>query len=294
MSQLIYQKPERISLKEHPGFDEKWVQDRIAEDPTILGLGELVMKDKERSQPKGGRLDLLLQDVERSHRYEVELQLGSTDETHIIRTLEYWDVERKRYPQYEHSAVLIAEDITSRFLNIIELFNGALPLIAIQLNAVQISNTISLVFTTVLDERILGLVDEDEGVFDVTDRVYLENRATKETVQFADRLLESIRTFEPQARLRYTKEYIGLTVGNRANNFVDFIPQRTAIRLDLRIPRSDETDQVINESGIDTLGYERNWGQYRLRLIPSDLEKHGPLLAELMKKARNKGSTNLE
>jgi hypothetical protein len=157
MSQLIYQKPERISLKEHPGFDEKWVQDRIAEDPTILGLGELVMKDKERSQPKGGRLDLLLQDVERSHRYEVELQLGSTDETHIIRTLEYWDVERKRYPQYEHSAVLIAEDITSRFLNIIELFNGALPLIAIQLNAVQIDNTISLVFTTVLDERTLGL-----------------------------------------------------------------------------------------------------------------------------------------
>jgi hypothetical protein len=131
-------------------------------------------------------------------------------------------------------------------------------------------------------------------VFDVTDSVYWENRATKETVQLADRLLDSIRTFEPKASLRYTKVYIGLTVGNRANNFVYFIPQKTAIRLDLRIPRSDETDQVIKESGIDTLGYERNWGQYRLRLIPSDLEKHGPLLAELMKKARNKGSTNLD
>ena len=294
MSQLTYQKPERISLKEHADFDERWVQERIAEDPTILGLGDVVMKDRERSQPKGGRLDLLLQDVETNHRYEVELQLGPTDETHIIRTLEYWDLEKKRYPQYEHSAVLIAEDITSRFLSIIELFNGALPLIAIQLNAVRIGETISLVFTTVLDERTLGLVDEDEEVAEVTDRAYWENRATKETVQLADRLLEMIHTFEPKANLKYNKFYIGLTVGNRSNNFVDFIPQKAAIRLELKMPRSDETDQLIKDSGIDTLGYERNWGTYRLRLVPSDLEKHGPFLIELMKKARYKGSPNVD
>jgi len=44
--------------------------------------------------------------------YEIEIQLGSTDESHIIRTIEYWDIERKRYPQYDHTAVIIAEDIT--------------------------------------------------------------------------------------------------------------------------------------------------------------------------------------
>ncbi|MBA3572158.1 MAG: hypothetical protein H0W34_09340 [Pyrinomonadaceae bacterium] len=48
--------------------------------------------------------------------------------------------------------------------------------------------------------------------------------------------------------------------------------------------------QIIKDSGIGTLGYERNFGQYRLRLIPSGLERHGLLLAELMKKARHKGS----
>ena len=290
MSPLMYQKPERISLKEHPEFDERWVQDRIAEDPKILGLGDVVVKDKERIQPKGGRLDILLQDVETSHRYEVELQLGSTDETHIIRTLEYWDVERKRYPQYEHSAVIIAEDITSRFLNIIQLFNGVVPLIAIQVNAIRIGDSISLVFTTVLDERILGLVDDDEEVTEVTDRYYWENRATKDTVQLADKLLEMIRVFEPRASLKYNKFYIGLTVGNRANNFVDFVPQKAAIRLELKIPRSDETDLLIKNSGVDTMGYDRQWGQYRLRLTPPDLEKHVVLLAELMKKARNKGA----
>jgi hypothetical protein len=35
-----------------------------------------------------GRLDLLLQDSETNRRYEIEIQLGATDETHIIRTIE--------------------------------------------------------------------------------------------------------------------------------------------------------------------------------------------------------------
>lgn len=43
-----------------------WVQARIAEDPTLLGLGDLVLKDRERPQPRAGRLDLLLQDPETS------------------------------------------------------------------------------------------------------------------------------------------------------------------------------------------------------------------------------------
>jgi predicted transport protein len=136
----------------------------------------------------------------------------------------------------------------------------------------------------------LGLVDEDEEVAEVTDRAYWETRATQETVQLADRLLEMIHTFEPNAKLKYNKFYIGLTVGNRSNNFVDFIPQKSAIRLELKMPRTDEMDQLINESGIDTLGYERTWGTYRLRLVPSDLEKHYSLLIDLMRKARFKGN----
>jgi len=46
--------------------------------------------------------------------------------------MEYWDIKRKRYPQYDHCAVLITKDITSRFLNVVALFNGSIPLIAIQ------------------------------------------------------------------------------------------------------------------------------------------------------------------
>src|SRR3954470_7882654 len=96
------------------------------------------------SQPRAGRLDLLLQDPETKRRYEVELQLGATDEAHIIRTIEYWDIERKRYPQYDHCAVLIAEDITSRFLNVVALFNGTIPLMAIQVQALKVADRITV------------------------------------------------------------------------------------------------------------------------------------------------------
>jgi len=84
--------PEKIEIKNHPEINEKMIQDKIAENPSILGLGDLVLKDKERIQPRSGRLDLLMQDPDTNRRYEIEIQLGKTDESHIIRTIEYWDI----------------------------------------------------------------------------------------------------------------------------------------------------------------------------------------------------------
>jgi len=39
-----YIKPERILLKGHAELNEKWVQERIAEDPSLLGLGDLILR----------------------------------------------------------------------------------------------------------------------------------------------------------------------------------------------------------------------------------------------------------
>lgn len=192
-----YIKLDRILLQDHPDLDERWIQARIAEDPSILGLGDLVLKDKERPQPRAGRLDLLLQDPDTSRRFEVEVQLGPTDESHIIRTLEYWDIERKRYPQYEHSAVLIAEDITSRFLNVISLFNGTIPLIAIQMQALTVNEGVTLVFTTVMDELTRGPVAEDEELREATDRGYWEGRGTKATLATLDGIFEIVHGLDP-------------------------------------------------------------------------------------------------
>ena len=77
MSELKFIKPKKINLKNHPTYNEKWIQNHIVEDTTILGLGDdIIVKDEERHQPHAGRLDLLLQDSQ-NLRYEVEIQLAN-------------------------------------------------------------------------------------------------------------------------------------------------------------------------------------------------------------------------
>lgn len=282
---LSYEKITHLNLKTHSSLDEKWVQDRIAEDPTILGLGDVILKDRERNQPRAGRLDLLLQEVEGNRRFEVEIQLGKSDESHIIRTIEYWDIERKRYPQYDHTAVIVAEEITSRFLNVISLFNGTIPLLAIQMKAVQLGNAVSLVFTTVLDPVQLGLVDEDEEVHEATDRTYWETRGSKATVAMADELLEVLKQLDPALELKYNKFYIGLARQGQADNFVIFRPQKNFIRVEPRLRKNDEIEQKIEAAGLDVMDYDNRWTRYRIRLGKSDVKKHAEILRDLFSAA---------
>jgi hypothetical protein len=199
-----FKPPQMVSMKGHLTLTEKWLQQRIAEDTTLLGLGDLVVKDVERRQPHAGRLDLLLTDLDGGTRYEVEIQLGLTDESHIIRTIEYWDIERRRYPQYEHVAVIAAEDITSRFLNVISLFNGFIPLIAIQIRALQVEGVLTLVSTKVIDVATLA-TDEEDDSGGATDRSFWEmTRASKETLGLTDRMLEIVRAkIDPNLTLKY-------------------------------------------------------------------------------------------
>lgn len=282
MLAMKYERLTKLSIRNHPELSERWVQERIAEDPSILGLGDVILKDKERNQPGAGRLDLLLQEADGSRRYEVEIQLGKTDESHIIRTIEYWDIERKRYPQYEHTAVIVAEEITSRFLNVISLFNGTIPLMAIQMSAVQLGTTVSLAFTTVLDQVRLGLVDEDEEVQEAADRTYWENRSSKAAVALVDELLDVVHTLDPRLQLKYNKPYIGLAVDGRPNNFVIFRLQKTGVRMEPRITKTAEIDAALESAELDILDYDKRWGRYKIRLQKSDLTKHADVLRRLL------------
>jgi predicted transport protein len=277
---------ERFSLKNHPDFNESWVQGLIANDPSILRLGDLVLRDRERIHPRAGRLDLLLQDPETKRRYEVELQLGSTDEAHIIRTIEYWDIERRRYPQYDHCAVIIAEDITSRFLNVVSLFNGAVPLIAIQMQALKIGDGMTLVFSTVMDELSRGYVDEDEDAESApTDQNYWEKRGSKATVGLAEQLLSVLKSIDPSLELKYNKFYIGLSKDGQPYNFVTFRPKKNFLNLELKLPESEAIDEKIEGAGLETLEYNKRWGQYRLRLTQEDIRSKAETLRELARMA---------
>jgi len=231
---LNFIKPEILSLKNSSEYNEKWLQQKIEEDPALLGLGDVEFRDTEKMLIGGGRLDTILYDPEELKRYEVEIQLGKTDESHIIRTIEYWDIERKRNPQYEHCAVIIAEDITSRFLNVISLFNGFIPIIAIQVKAVKFGDKISLFFTKVLDETKFELLVEDI-VVETVNREYWEEKANKKMLKLVDTIISHLDEVKDEYNLKYNKHYIGIEKNGMANNFVNFKPRKNSVIVHIKI-----------------------------------------------------------
>jgi hypothetical protein len=265
---------------------EKWVQDQLSEDPSILGLGDLEMRDYERIQPRAGRLDLLLQDPDTRKRYEVEIQLGATDESHIIRTIEYWDIERKRYPQYEHAAVIVAEDITSRFLNVIQLFNGAIPLVALKMTAFKVNDAIAITFVKVLDEVTLGLVDEDEPKVEPTTRESWETKASKKTLADTDGLLKLVKEIQPKATLNYNKHYIGLEIDGASRNFVAFRPKKAHVIMEFKLPdQGEDMKRRIEEADMRTVAYDSQFRFFRISIDRLDIGKQCDVLRGLIRQA---------
>lgn len=221
MTDLEYCKAEKVSLKK--AFNEKWVQDRIEEDPSIIGLGDLTIVERERKQSSGGRIDFLFLDPETQTMYETEIMLGPTDESHIIRTIEYWDIERRRFPSKDHKAVIIAEEITNRFFNVIALMNRSIPIIAIQLNALKIKNNISLDFTKVLDIYEPPEDEEDLGT-EAVDRSYWENRSNSKSISLMDDMIEIAKIHYSDVRITYNKTHVAL--GTQRRNFMWFHPRK--------------------------------------------------------------------
>lgn len=219
---MKYAKSEKISLKKH--FSEKWLQDLIEEDPSIIGLGEIEVYRRERKQSSGGRIDFLMISSDTSTMYEVEIMLGATDESHIIRTIEYWDIERKRFPSREHKAVIIAEQITNRFFNVIALMNKSIPIIAIQLNALKHNDEVLLDFVKVLDIYESPEDEEDLGL-ETVDRSYWENKSAKKSIKLLDEIITVAKTEYDDLKITYNKHHVA--IGTIAKNFMWVRPRKT-------------------------------------------------------------------
>lgn len=288
MNNLTYVKATPILLKDHPEYDEQWLKKIIIDDTSILGLGDLIVKDVERIQPKAGRLDLLLYDPENEKRYEVEIMLGRIDESHIIRTIEYWDIERRSFPNYEHCAVVIAEDITTRFLNIISLFNNTIPIIAMQLNALKVNDKLVLNFTKVLDEVTIG---EDEGEIIVkVDRTYWESKGSPESVKLADECLNIIREFDPEYRPNYTKSHIGLIKQGRPNNFIVFSAKKNFLRAEARVNDMDLCKNKLEEKDIEIISLDKRSGRIKFRITQADVDDTRETLKQIFETSHREWS----
>jgi len=98
----------------------------------------------------------------------------------------------------------------------------------------------------------------------------------------------------PGMSLKYNKHYVGLVRDGVADNFVQLRPRKESLLVEFRIPRSDETTALIDDSGIESVGYQTRWGRYRVRLRPDDFEAAMGLLAELVRRASGMPAPDLD
>jgi len=236
-----------VSIRE-AGLDEYWLQDQIYENPTCLGLGELESVAKERQQSSGGRLDILLKDPEDDSMYEVEVMLGETDETHIIRTIEYWDNEKRRWPQRQHYAVLVAESITRRFFNVIQLLSHSIPIIAVQVNLLEHGSHKALHFSKVLDTY--EEPDDGTGDEEVHDESFWKKKAPW-TIDAAKALLDAIGDIFDSPTIRFVKNYVAINVlGNNYFWFHKRSAQKSLFGFRISEDHLEEVSKLLDEQNI--------------------------------------------
>ena len=266
------------------GKNERWLEDAIFKNPSILGLGDLRPYQRQRRQPSGGRLDLLLGNE--AERYEVELQLGTTDESHIFRTIEYWDVEERLYPNYKHTAVLVAEEISNRFFNVIYRFSHNIPIVAIDATAYIINDSLYLSFTKVLDTRDHFAITKKHKNTPTYDRCYWLQYLSEEQVALAETAIKEITDGKPY----YTQTYITSEINGEEYDGIRFYNHELKRRFHnhenkmymwFRLSESEEVRNQLENSTDFEINYDEG---YELFIDSEDqFNKHLPILKKMFK-----------
>ena len=230
----------------------------------MLGLGDLKSLAREVRQSSRGRLDFLLTDPESEIMYEVEVMLGATDESHIIRTIEYWDIESRRWPSKEHRAVLIAEEITKRFFNVVWLLSRSIPIIAIKLDAREVDGKLALSFIKVLD--LYESPESEESISSsVTAQSWIEY-SSKESYDVFEKFVRLLSASGRSPRITYNVDHIA--VGGQRKNFAWFRPTKRNphCNIELRVGDAalDSALKLLNEAGVDASRYSSNTARMRL------------------------------
>jgi hypothetical protein len=274
-----YIESQRISIRT-AGYDESWLQRTILANPEILGLGDLKPAGREVRQSPGGKLDFLFFDPDAERMYEVEVMLGATDESHIIRTLEYWDVESRRWPNREHRAVIVAEEITNRFFNVIWLLNRSIP-IAIKLDTLLVDGKATINFSKILDiYEVPGGRDPIQS--GASTRQEWEAYANAESLGEFDESLKLLSANGAAPRVTYSDSYIA--IGGKKKNFAWFYPNKRDkhCMVDIRVGEVN-VDTILPKLQGDGVNASRDAnGLIKVKLLGADLQSR-PSIAEALR-----------
>lgn len=262
---------------QHFGLTERQLHEHIHANPEVLGIPDVEVCGSEVIQSGGGRLDLLLQSKSYYERYAVEIQRGEPDESHIVRMLEYWDLEQRRSKDYDHYAVIVAENIVQgRFFNVLSLLgNKGIPIIAIDVTAVrQPDGMYGFVFSRVLDV----VAEADESDISNTSQELVTEESWRSTR--GDQMVDLVKKLCDKfgAKPYFTQYYAGIDAPDNGGRTAKFYMkvQKRGILLQIRMKESQHWNEQIQQSGLP-LDY-RVGKKYRFIIKDdTDVENHADL-----------------
>ena len=191
--------------------------------------------------------------------------------------------------------MLVAEDITSRFLNLMSLLSGSIPLIAIQVVALRVDDKIALHFVRVLDQTTLRTDDEYElaGGTEST-RASWEAWASPDSLKRCDRILEIVRELTGQEHsLFYTKNFVRVRSPSGVTAPVWFSPRKTLVRIGGYVDDAEAWVKRFDDSGVNA-GLRHGNKAVAFPLKPQEFETQGELLREFLSAALGVNDSDAE
>lgn len=231
------------------GKDEKWLQNELDKNPSLLPFDNLTSLQRERKQSSGGKLDLLYADDENS-MYEVEVMLGETDPSHIIRCIEYWEIERRRFPHRQHYAVLVAESFSRRYFNVVQILSLNIPMVAVQMDVIETDNQYVLNFTKIMDIYEEPEVENDNQY--ISEDNWIKDASWVN--DFAKKLLEKLQEIDSNLYVKYNQNHMSIASLGGHNQF-DFNKRTNPnIRISFKISNPElkqEIDEILEREQVD-------------------------------------------
>ncbi len=255
------------------------MQDIICANPEKLGLGnDIEVVRREKKQYTSGKLDILLRDSVNNTLYETEVMLGETDPSHIIRTIEYWDNERRVYPQRQHFAVLIAESFSRRYFNVIQLLSQTIPMIAIQADLIETEDGLILNFTKIMDMY----VPQEEEESPETNIAQWEKKGKW--------VIDAVNAFEEvlvekydksSITITYTQSYGRININGKSQYFFH---KRNSPNVYIEFYVKDEEKKSLIEKLLTDNNVDYNYNNYKAFTFATNkafIQKHKNLFQEI-------------
>lgn len=275
------------------GYDERWLQDWLASDPSRLGLGDVTIIDQEQIQSHAGSLDLLALDRGSDTYYSIEVQLGEIDGSHSFRVFDYWARNRIRLAGKTHVAVLMAENASGRFRPALEALAETVPLVVIELRCWQGDGEALLIPDIVIANRSLDLSDTPAAsATDERTESDWRQEASDEAWAFKEAFVRWVTENLGPVRVDYKpKSYVGVRVGRRTwaplwlrqDGATIYLPDPDGSRSDDPSLAFESFEPRLRDEGVTASwvpNYNARANPVSLRLRRPDLDR--PIIQQLL------------